>query len=196
MSDVSPERQAKIEAFLRGTMPPEERRAFEEEIFRDRELANTVFEDLNVDAALEELREEAAPTTRRSWWRSPRVVVPLAAAATIAVAFLIRPVDDVGRPGSTLRSPAGEVRALSPAGEVSGRPGRLAWTGRPDAATYRVEIFDVSGAVVFQAETAETTLAWPAEADTLLLGSWRVVPESAAGAELPASRKVAFRISP
>jgi hypothetical protein len=68
------------------------------------------------------------------------------------------------------------------------------WPGVARADLYRIELFDQTHQLLGGAVTRDTTV--PADAvvpDTALAGSWRVVPVTAGGTELPVSTKGHFR---
>jgi anti-sigma factor RsiW len=97
---------------------------------------------------------------RRRW----AVALPLAAAAVLLVAIVPwsrAPVAD--RPvlrepavtttvAPTLRAPVGAVAVMPP----------LSWTSVPHADRYRVTVFDSAGAVVWETQTGDTSIAVPA----------------------------------
>lgn len=74
-------------------------------------------------------------------------------------------------------------------------PGAVfAWARDGRAELYRIELFDETGQLLGGAVTRDTTV--PADAvvpDTARGGTWRVVPVSGGGTELPASEPRGFR---
>jgi hypothetical protein len=88
------------------------------------------------------------------------------------------------------REPAAVTPAPAPdSATVIVEPGAaFAWPGVPRAELYRIELFDDTHQLLGGAVTRDTTV--PADAvvpDTASTGSWRVVPVTAGGTELPAS---------
>ena len=90
------------------------------------------------------------------------------------------------------------VRAPGPAADSAAvivEPGAVfVWSRDGRAELYRIELFDETGQLLGGAVTRDTTV--PADAvvpDTARAGTWRVVPVSAGGTELPASEPKSFR---
>lgn len=70
----------------------------------------------------------------------------------------------------------------------------FSWPRDGRADVYRVELFDASGELLAGAITRDTVVpAPPLVPDTARAGSWRVVPVSAGGEELPATPPRGFR---
>lgn len=70
----------------------------------------------------------------------------------------------------------------------------FSWPRVPLADLYRIELFDETHQLLGGAVTRDTTV--PADAvvpDTASTGSWRVVPVTGGGTELPVSREGRFR---
>lgn len=98
-------------------------------------------------------------SNRRRW----AVAAPLAAAALLLLAMVPwahRPGGD----GLVLREPAITTTVaptlLAPVGAVATLP-PLSWTSVPHADRYRVTVFDGSGAVVWETQSADTSVAVP-----------------------------------
>jgi len=97
--------------------------------------------------------------TRRQWV----MAVPLAAAAVLLLAI----IPWRGSPrveGPVLREPAVTTTIpptlLAPIGAVGALP-RLSWTSVPHADRYGVTVFDSSGAVIWETQVGDTSVAVP-----------------------------------
>jgi hypothetical protein len=95
-----------------------------------------------------------------------RVLLPLGALAAAAVALIVLlPAREVFTPEGTHRDPAVTAtvapKAIEPLGGVSAVK-RMTWSSVPEANRYRVRIFDAQGAVIWEAEQADTTVGMPA----------------------------------
>lgn len=88
----------------------------------------------------------------------------IAAAAAAVLVFVIRPGGLDSLPGSAYREApitrAAAPTPITPRGAVLAVHS-LAWTSVPLADRYRVRLFDVSGAVLWEAEVRDTTAAAP-----------------------------------
>ena len=125
--------------------------------------------------------------------RSVRFRIPLAIAATLAIALLGRailrdePDDDTLRSGAT---PAA-ISLLAPQEDmVLSDSTRFTWTRVPTATSYQPELIDDSGIVVWTQTTPDTTLSLPAGI-TLTPGRtyrWRVLARTEAGEVSSTSR--------
>ena len=97
------------------------------------------------------------PGTRR-WY----VPVGLAAAA-VAALLLIKP--SLAPPDPNYREPAVSTTpapiGLAPHGPTAATPIRLLWTRVPHAERYRLTVFDSTGSVVWESQTAETSIVMP-----------------------------------
>jgi hypothetical protein len=131
-------------------------------------------------------RAGAAPSARpgpRAWRWGLGGAVAAAAAAALVVWIGVGP-----QAPEPQRQPAGETfragteapaRPLlwAPLGEVAA-PGAFTWEAVPEAVSYRLELLDADGEIIWSAATAETSTAWPA---TLPRSPgryyWRVVAE-------------------
>jgi hypothetical protein len=146
--------------------------------------------------------------------RPPFVAIAIAAAVIVAVALLaVRFFSGDGDQAaphapSTQRHSSGRsadksdapaaphASAVFPTGSFDEVPPRFVWTRDPAATSYRLEVRNESDAVVYSFETADSTIAFPAElvAQKGIL-SWRVVPKSAAG-DLAPSAPLRFQVGP
>ena len=125
--------------------------------------------------------------------RVSRFRIPLAIAATLAIALLGRALVQ-NEPEDVVRGNEGtsvSISLLSPPEEVAQSDlGRFVWTRVPAATSYQPELIDDSGLVVWTENTTDTTIALPGPI-VLTLGKtyrWRVVARTEAGEVLSASR--------
>jgi len=200
MSGVTEEnaREERLAAYVAGKLPDAEAKSLEEEILSDPALAEELYADANLtaalDAAAERRREKVVPW--RSWvGRHLRIVVPLAVAATAMLVLLPRG-EKTGPGDETFRS-EGTARLLAPVGAIDGNPSTFTWSRDEGAALYRMELYDEEAELRFRATTAETTLTVPDEAwagRPFVAGYWKVVPMTAAGVERPGPPPVSIRV--
>lgn len=195
---MSPSEDAKAQRYLHGEMSAEEQRAFEGEILENPRLANLIYEEANLDAAFEDAKQardtrrtEAITRGRKAW-----LPLLLAAAAVVAVVMLW---DDGPSPEEApplLRGNDTQFEAVSPRGDVTEPSIRFEWTADERAVSYRLEVMDETGRLVFEAESADTQLTVPVASlgDAFRRGSWRVVPRDDLDLERPATTAVDFRI--
>ncbi len=197
--ELTAEESERLSRYLAGELSPEERSRIEREILGDPGLAEALYADLSLKesiAAVDDVTrararsESARPRFGARWLR-----VALPAAAIVVLAVLVpRFFEDEGgtrrlrSPAPAERapakpapapSPAPSVVALFPTGSFDEPPSRFVWTRDSTATSYRIEILDESAAIVFSAETPETSLAFPSAALGGSAGkilSWRVVP--------------------
>jgi hypothetical protein len=130
------------------------------------------------------------------WWKRPRVVGPLAAAAAIIVALVVpRMTSREAPPTATLRG--ANVSALAPSGTVDRTALEFAWATGVSAPRYRIEVGDDRG-VVYTAEAATSPLRPPAAAlDVLRPGGaywWTVTAIDQDGAVIARSERRAFAL--
>jgi hypothetical protein len=118
-----------------------------------------------------------------------RYVVPLAAAATVALLFsgTILFVALRGRQdqGDTLRGNVPPLQLLSPKGEVGSRPIGFVWHAAPDAVRYTLEVFTPAGDPVYTTTITDTAVSLPANVP-LTAGKvyhWWVTVQTAGGGE-------------
>jgi hypothetical protein len=99
------------------------------------------------------------------------------------------PISDVVR--------GAELVLEGPVGDADGEPREFRWRAVAGAESYRLEVRDVAGELLYAAESRGTVLATPAElADTLesrVSYSWTVVARGAGGTELTRSTPAIFR---
>jgi len=94
-------------------------------------------------------------------WRS--IMIPVAAAAVLLLMIWSRAErSPLREPPATLQAP----RPIRPVAQVAA-PTSLVWSSIPQAGRYRVTIFDREGGVVWETQTADTSVSLP---DTVHLG--------------------------
>lgn len=100
---------------------------------------------------------------RKPAWRSPRVIIPLAAAAGLLFALSpwpgSRDVEPAHREPAVIASQPPMVRA--PMGPVAEAPSVI-WSEVRGANRYRVTLYDSTGRVLWEAATTDTVVALPA----------------------------------
>jgi hypothetical protein len=142
------------------------------------------------------IRITLAPANRRT--------VSLAAASLLAVAgagLYLRRGSDVPRPSAPVASSvwrSAQFAAISPAGDLSQRPSRLQWESVPGSATYRVELREVDGTVIWSGETTQPEINIPAAILVQLKPGrafrWQASAFNAAGAKMAATNLQSFHI--
>lgn len=80
-------------------------------------------------------------------------------------------------------------RALSPLGAVDSVKA-LAWSSVPQAANYRVRLFDSEGSVLFERQTTDTTIAVPASINLRRGGSYHWIVDAETGFDRHASSEL------
>lgn len=158
---------------------------------------------------MSEPREDAPkPEVRRAPWiqrsRVARIWLPVAASALVVVGLSIwrgqnRPPNQSGRlpgGGEELRGGVPALVLLEPVGPIADSPKQFRWTRHPEAASYRVELFDQDAKRIGVAVTADTTLAIEALShQPINAGQWRVMPLGANGLELPRHVRAVFVVA-
>lgn len=95
---------------------------------------------------------------------------------------------------------SGEVLLDAPAGVVTSRLTGFSWRAVDGAASYRLEVRDVAGDLLWQGNVASPRLAAPAELETKLESfvtyRWSVVALDVAGSPVAQSAIVSFRLEP
>jgi hypothetical protein len=181
----SPDEQ--MARYLAGEMSASERREFEDKILRDRELASTLYADVNLRSSFDEAartqrgRAHDGAEQRDAWWRKPsfRWAVPAAAASVIVIVaigiFNPRGPEDP----SVFRGDGSVLQPITPKGDLNAPPNQFVWRSDPQATRYRFEWFDESSKPVFVTITADTVVS-PGPADLSgpipARGYWRVTP--------------------
>ena len=196
------DREDQLAEYRAGRMSEEERHAFDREILADAALADALYGDVNLAVAIEEVGSSAQRRVVAvpRWWqrRSVRIVVPLAAAA-VALLVLLPPARDPGTPPGeeTFRGAESIARILRPVGDLDEVPSRFVWTRDPDAAMYRLELYDTTARLLYRSTTSDTTVVLPEGAlseDGFEEGYWKVIPMSDAGVERPGPPPASIRL--
>lgn len=190
-------REERLAAYVAGELPDAEARAFEDEILSDPALAEELYADANLAAALAAAaRRKGKVVPMRPWVRRHlKVVVPLAAAAMALFVLVPRGGNDETA-DETFRGD-GSARLLSPVGAIDGPPASFTWTRDVGAALYRMELYDETAELRFRATTAETTLVIPEgelAGPPFRSGYWKVVPMTGAGVERPGPPPASIRV--
>ena len=147
-------------------------------------------------------RREAAPPVparSRSWVRFAAAAVLVLAAGLGYRAFQVpEPALPPPEAGEVVRG--GEVEAVSPVGEVAEIPGELRWVPREGAASYRVRLTAVDGAVLWEGTALAPPLRVPAEVagglHRAVVYTWTVEALGPAGERLASSGPVTFKAKP
>ncbi len=119
---------------------------------------------------LRAVRGSERTESRASSWRRPL----LAAAALVLLlgtGIVWRAMTPGGEP--TFRGGGDEIALLRPSRSADGSSILLAWRPVPRALSYRVELLDSTGAVVFGGSASDTTLALPPSLDLAAGMSYR-----------------------
>jgi hypothetical protein len=210
---LTEEESERLARYLAGDMSSEERRRTEHEILNDLGLAEALYSDVSLresiaavdDVTRARLRRERIGSAAGARWL--RIALPAAAIVVLAALlprFFQNDEDALRRLRSPFPAPSPipaappTISAVFPTGTFDEPPPRFTWTSDPTATSYRLEIADDSGAILFTAETAETTLVFPvaelgSRTGTVL--SWRVVPIAGTTAREPSS-SLRFQIGP
>jgi hypothetical protein len=144
-------------------------------------------------------REVASRSRSRSWVRFAAAAVLVMAAGLGYQAFQV-PEPALPEPeiGGVVRG--GEVEAVSPLGEVAEMPGELRWVPLDGAASYRVQLTAVDGAVLWEGTALAPSLRLPAEVAGRLhravVYTWTVEALGPAGERLASSGPVTFKAKP
>lgn len=108
---------------------------------------------------------ERIESSRPDWRRRFLGTAGLAAAATLIFVFAQQSSGDRASEVDTYRDPAAMAPVvpalISPLDAVVMRPVALRWQSTPDATQYHVTVFDAEGSIVWDSETADTTLTIP-----------------------------------
>lgn len=95
---------------------------------------------------------------------------------------------------------SGEVLLEAPVGVLGTAPAEFSWRAVAGAASYRVELRDVAGDLVWQGSSSTTRLAIPADPaaqlQTLVTYRWNVTAFDTAASALAHSAPASFRIEP
>jgi len=190
----------RIDAYLRGELPPEEEARFEEHYFN----CPACFQETAERGELEEALRSGGETAFRE---QPRIRlrpgwIYAAAAAVIGLAVILSLPSSPPKP-SPFQFPADEtvrgagLAVLGPAGVLPAPPDRLEWRPVPGAAVYKLTLTS-EGEDVWAAETTDKTVALPADVRSRLVEGrdyvWKVRAYAAEGRMLGASPPTSFRV--
>jgi hypothetical protein len=138
LPELSAEESAQLLAYRQGVLSLEQQRAFEEEILKRPDLAQALYDEVNLDQAL---RVRSQPG--RTFHLPRRFLLPLALAALVVLALLPKfTVKSPLEPTPAFRGEETRLSALSPRGVISGTSFEFRWTHLANAQRYRLEIFD------------------------------------------------------
>ena len=161
-----------------------------------------------ITAQLERNQHGASPRSaaRVSFWRSffrvPYLAGALAAALVLGLGISFYVSDRAPHPIKgdigigTFRS--GSVKLAGPSGDLPQPPGAFHWQAYPGAASYRVDVMEVDGTVLWSAQTSENSVAAaPALRSKMHPGKaleWKVTALDASGREIASSSKERFQV--
>jgi len=151
-----------------------------------------------------------APAERPSRWSGllsfrPRTAI-LAGTAVLVAIFVARIAQhpaqepdlraDAGRGDEVLRSQ--EIAIVNPTGDLQAPPTEFRWQPVAGAVNYSIQVTEVDHTVVWTGESAETSLAIPAEIRSSLIAQkpflWQVIAFNARGDKTAASQQQRFRV--
>ena len=193
---LTPEQEERLALYRAGAMSAAERVAFEREALASDALSEALYAEVSLDLVRSDPRPMAKvtplPVRRPS---ATRWLVPLAAVLiAVSVLLLLRPRPSV-TPGVDVLRGAASLSALEPVGNVSAPPERFRWTSVPGAASYRIELFDLSGNSMGTGISRDTTIAFGALAHApLAAGEWRVTAIGPDGIDRDSRTRAAFRV--
>jgi hypothetical protein len=160
------EREERMQRYLAGEMPADERAAFEDEVLSSPELSDRLYSDISLQAAIEtaaRARSERAVETAPAepWWqgRIVRWLAPAIAIAAVAVLMIARQPKAPFEP-PVFRGSEGGLEAVEPRGDVSEVPSLFVWHPSDAASFYRFELFHASSsAPLFTIVTSDTSVS-------------------------------------
>jgi hypothetical protein len=192
---LSEEQGARLLAYRSGSMSLSEQRHFEDELLSSPELARALYEAEGLESVLRMGR----PVGKKRRRLPRRLLIPLAAAAILAVVFLPHPsLRTPLEPAPVFRGSEGVLTALSPVGTVAGPKLQFRWSSFPKAQRYRIEVFDVNSHEIFEVVSQDTSAV--VEASQLAnmkngAGFWRVTALGELDAQLTRSAPAPLRLS-
>ncbi|HEY7403828.1 MAG TPA: hypothetical protein VIB39_09915 [Candidatus Angelobacter sp.] len=146
-------------------------------------------------------------TARVSFWRNLFRVPYLAGAAALAAVLVLaislyHPESGqhprVGGPGNIGILRSGEVKLVSPSGELAQAPSEFRWEAVPGAASYKVELTDALDMPLASATSAQpqmqTTPAMKAAMQARMPIKWKVTALDASGKSIAESSGGSFKI--
>lgn len=187
---MTTDREERLQRYLDGRMPPEERDTFEQLLLTDPGLFGNAYDEIAVREALAETR------TARQVLRPPhrRWALPfLAVAAAASIAFVIFVVPGPSERPVFRGGDAATPRAVAPIGMTASPVSRFVWTRDPAAASYRVEIFDPDGARFHVETTSDTFLVLGPAVAPPAAGTWQATTLDSIGVGLRGTGRVEFR---
>lgn len=148
-------------------------------------------------------RLDARPRPRHRlpvWWGFAAAAVLIGVAVgVVGVRRSTAPPLPVREGGGTILR-GSRVELLHPVGELDELPGELRWESVPDAAGYRVRVFEVGDTLLHEATTHDTRLELPAHLrrsmHRAVRYTWEVVAVDEGGARIAASERGSFRTKP
>jgi len=150
-------------------------------------------------------RRVEAPVAPRSR-SSSRAILRFAAAAALVIGLGLgykafqSPGPELPDPGTGEVMRGGEVEVVSPVGDVAEIPAELRWVLVDRAASYRVRITAVDGAVLWEGTSSTSSVALPADVAGRLhravVYTWTVEALDPGGARLASSEPVRFKARP
>lgn len=191
---LSEEQGARLLAYREGGMSPSEQRRFEQELLASPALARALYEAEGLESVLRAGR----PVAKKRRRLPRRLLIPLAAAAILAVVLLPHPsLRTPLEPAPVFRGSEGVLTALAPVGKVSGPQLEFRWSSFPKALRYRIEVFDANSHEVFEEVSSDTSLV--VEASQLAkmksgAGFWRVTALGELDAQLTRSAPAPLRL--
>jgi hypothetical protein len=211
MSNMTPEIEEKLERYLSGEMPAEERAEFEDAVLADPALALHLYSDVSVRQAIEEaartrrLRHANAERDRARqrwrarlrWWATPVAAAVVIAAVAVGIGVFDVFNDRESEAPAVFRGTSEGPAAVSPRGEVPTPPTIFTWRSQPGAVQYRFELFDAQSRPLFATVTADTSVT----VDTASVsvpdhGYWNVTPLDGALTPTGAGTVTWFQVVP
>jgi len=191
---LSEEQGARVLAYREGRMSASEQRDFETELRNSPELARMLYEAAGLDAVLRARRSFA----KKRWPLPKRLLIPLAAAAILAVVLLPHPsLRTPLEPAPVYRGAEGQLSALAPVGSVATPQLRFRWSSFPEAQRYRIEVFDANSHEVFELVSQDTTAVVDASELAEMgrgAGFWRVTALGELDTQLTRSAPAPLRL--
>lgn len=182
--------EERLQQYLDGTMSPEQRASFEQEMLQDGTLMDDAYAEINVREALAEHAHARRVALKPRPRKSAVAFLTVAAAASIAFVAFILPRPDNG--DEVFRGGAGGAPvAVVPVGETEQAPARFVWTRDPQAAHYRLEIYGHEGDRLHVATTRDTFFV-PEGLAVPRTGSWRATTIDSAGIGMRSTGQVDF----
>jgi hypothetical protein len=118
----------------------------------------------------------------------------------VAAGLFLRPGSGVrpGQPQEPIVFRSGQVRALSPLGDLDQAPKQLRWEAVPGAAAYHVRLLEVDGTEIWSADSAATSVDFPANIAAQLTAArafqWDVSAQDGARQKIASSNLQSFHI--